>query len=275
MKLQNLVPQNLQENRKYDYGCVMLYFDLPTMNEMHSLIGNDDVYIDETDPSFGLEDEPHCTLLFGLHEEVTLEQVTEILNKFQYGEMLLQNPSIFNNPQYDVLKYDVDGSNLHETNAELAKLPHTTSYPDYHPHCTIGYIQKGSGQRYADILLRRGYKTASVTPTHAVFSQPDGSKNTIPINLSESSSSSDYYKNNPEQRKKKQEYDAKLNKRPDQVKKRVEANAARRKATAAGKNIKGKDASHTKDGIRFKESSKNRGSKSDSPGDKRARGGKK
>ncbi len=66
-----------------------------------------------------------------------------------------------------------------------------------------------------------------------------------------------------------------MNKRPEQVKSRVETNKARRHAKKAGKNIKGKDASHTKNGIRFKESAKNRGSKSDSAGDKRARGGKK
>ena len=111
-----------------------------------------------------------------------------------------------------------------------------------------------------------------VTPTKAVFSRPDGSSVNIPINLSEGSSA-EYYKNNPKAAEQKRKYNAEFKKKPEQVKKRVEATAARRKATKAGKNIKGKDASHTKDGIRFKDSSKNRGSKTDQPGDKRARGG--
>ena len=89
------------------------------------------------------------------------------------------------------------------------------------------------------------------------------------------SKSAKYYRDNPEARKKKAAYDTKLNSRKEQVKKRVEANAARRKAKDAGKNIEGKDASHTKNGIVFKKSSVNRGSKSDSSGDKRARGGRK
>jgi hypothetical protein len=93
--------------------------------------------------------------------------------------------------------------------------------------------------------------------------------------LAELSDSAKYYRDNPEQREKKKKYDAKLSARPEQVKSRVETNKARREATKAGKDIKGKDASHTKNGIRFKESSKNRGSKSDSKGDKNARGGKK
>ena len=276
MKLGDYIPKDIKEAKAFEYGCVMLYFDLPTIDMLHSLIGNTDVYVEEGDDTFGLEDEPHCTLLFGLHKEVTLEQVTEILSKFQYGPMSLENPSLFKNDKFDVLKYDVVGDNLHETNAELSKLPHTTNFPDYHPHCTLAYLIKGSGQRYVDILSKRGFDGAILQPTHAVFSQTDGTKTGIPISLEVTEGqSADYHKNNPEQRKKKQEYDAKLNKNPKQVKKRVEANKARREATKAGKNIKGKDASHTKDGIRFKESSKNRGSKSDSKGDKNARGSKK
>jgi len=89
------------------------------------------------------------------------------------------------------------------------------------------------------------------------------------------SRSAKYYRRNKKAREKKKKYDAKHNKKPSAVKKRVEANRARRKAKRQGKNVKGKDASHTKNGIRFKDSSKNRGSKSDSAGDRRARGSKK
>lgn len=86
------------------------------------------------------------------------------------------------------------------------------------------------------------------------------------------SKSAKYYQNNPDARKKKAEVDKKINARPEQVQKRVEANKARREAKANGKDVRGKDASHTKNGIVFKKSSVNRGSKSDSAGDKRSRG---
>ena len=87
------------------------------------------------------------------------------------------------------------------------------------------------------------------------------------------SKSAKYYAKNPAARAKKKKYDAKLNSSAKQTKKRGEANAARRKAKAAGKNVTGKDASHTKNGIVFKKTSTNRGSKSDSAGDRNARGG--
>lgn len=89
------------------------------------------------------------------------------------------------------------------------------------------------------------------------------------------SKSAKFYASSPKSRAKKKAYDTKLNATKKQTKKRVEANKARRKAKAAGKDVRGKDASHTKNGIVFKKSSVNRGSKSDSAGDKRARGGKK
>lgn len=84
-----------------------------------------------------------------------------------------------------------------------------------------------------------------------------------------------YYASNPEARKKRLEYQAEYNKRPDQVKKRIELNKINRdRGQYADKD--GKDMSHKKNGRVVEESaSKNRGSKSNAPGDVRARGTKK
>lgn len=71
------------------------------------------------------------------------------------------------------------------------------------------------------------------------------------------SKSAKYYAKNPAARKKKAATDKKINARPAQVKKRVEANRARRKAKASGKNIKGKDYDHAVG--KFVKSSTNRG----------------
>lgn len=58
------------------------------------------------------------------------------------------------------------------------------------------------------------------------------------------SKSAKYYRKNKKARDKKKAYDTELNKRPEQVKKRVEANRARRKAKKNGKNVKGMDYDH-------------------------------
>ena len=71
------------------------------------------------------------------------------------------------------------------------------------------------------------------------------------------SKSAKYFRSNPEARKKKQALTAKLNKKPEAVKKRVESNKARRQAKASGKNINGMDYDHATS--RFVASKTNRG----------------
>lgn len=83
-----------------------------------------------------------------------------------------------------------------------------------------------------------------------------------------------YYKENPEAKAKKDAYQKEYNKKPSEVKKRVELNKVNRERGTYG-NGDGLDMAHTKNGIVKKKASTNRGSKSDSPGDKRARGKKK
>ena len=80
-----------------------------------------------------------------------------------------------------------------------------------------------------------------------------------------------YYASNPEARKKRLEYQSEYNKKPREVKKRVELNAENRKRGTYG-NGDGMDVAHTKTGTKLQKASVNRGSKSAMPGDKRARG---
>lgn len=91
------------------------------------------------------------------------------------------------------------------------------------------------------------------------------------------SRTAEYYKTHPKARKKKAEYDKQYNAQKEQREKRVELVQHNRDHDKKyGKESrKGKDAAHTKNGIVYKPSSVNRGSKTDMPGDRRARGGKK
>lgn len=152
----------------------MIYFDFPKMEEIHSMIDEEDVYTEEDDRSYGLETEPHTTLLYGLHsDEIEDGDVINTSNKGIPKELKLHNASLFNNDKYDVLKFDVDNQDLHRINAELTKFPHTTNFPDYHPHSTIAYLKKGSGQKYCDMLNGQSF---IVNPSKIVYSKPDGEK---------------------------------------------------------------------------------------------------
>jgi hypothetical protein len=87
------------------------------------------------------------------------------------------------------------------------------------------------------------------------------------------SKSAKYYAANPESKAKKDAYNKEFNRKPEQRAKRAELVKVNRDRKTYG-NGDGKDASHTSKGIVMKKASVNRGSKSDSAGDKRARGGK-
>ena len=165
-----IAEQNISEAKKYSYGCSMLHFDFPQMKVIHDEIDKDDVY--EGDGT-GLETEPHVTLLYGLHsDEIKDDEVLDASSK-GIQSMGLGNPSLFENDKYDVLKFDVEAPFLYDINKELSKLPHTTDFPDYHPHCTIAYLKPGKGAKYTKLLKGRIYE---VFPTKVVYSKPDGTK---------------------------------------------------------------------------------------------------
>ena len=83
-----------------------------------------------------------------------------------------------------------------------------------------------------------------------------------------------FYATHPEARAKKAAYDKRNDARPERRARRAELTKINREKGTAG-NGDGKDWSHTKNGVVMKKASVNRGSKSDSSGDRRARGGKK
>jgi 2'-5' RNA ligase len=167
-----------EKKTTYDYGCAMIYFEFPEMESLHKQIDKEDVFVDPNDSTFGLETEPHCTLLYGLHADVAVNTIKKIVDGFDFGECTIEGASLFENEKFDVLKFDVTGSGLHDCNAALVKLPHTTDYPNYHPHMTIAYLKNGMGKKYVDLL---GTEKRTLKPSYIVYSQPDGTKSKIDL----------------------------------------------------------------------------------------------
>lgn len=185
MKLINLLKHLLLEKKgdSYDSGCVMLYFKFPAIKEIHDQIDPEDLYTQdgsEDGRTYGIEDEPHITLLFGLDPSVPLDDVVDILDNHTYTPCQVYNASLFENEKYDVLKFDVKGSDLHETNEELCTLPYENKFPDYHPHMTIAYIKPGKGSKYTELFEGKEWE---LVPRYALYSQADGTKDKITIKV--------------------------------------------------------------------------------------------
>ena len=157
-----------EKRQTYDYGCAMVYFEAPELLELHKEIDSEDVHEN------GIETEPHTTLLYGLHsDDIPEEDVLKICKEANYEPIKLDNISLFTNPEFDVLKFDAHSEVLHKVNSELTKLPHTTDYPDYHPHATIAYLKPGKGKDY---VKKFKDKTILVKPKEIVYSKADGNK---------------------------------------------------------------------------------------------------
>ena len=169
----------LKEQHRNEYGCVMLYFTFPEMEDIHKLIDSNDIF-HEVGEEYGLETEPHLTLLFGLHDGVPTSAIEKVLDDKTFYTCKGHNASLFENKKFDVLKFDIEGDNLHDVNAELKKQPHTSDFPDYHPHLTIAYLKPGTGKKYVKKLKGKKYW---LVPQHAVYSKPDGTKDKISLSI--------------------------------------------------------------------------------------------
>ena len=148
---------NEEQETEPTYGCVMLHTNMRDWETIHTGgIDPEDVFIKPHDESYGLETEPHMTVLYGIHEdEADPEIVLNVIKKnMEDVTVTISEISIFENEDYDVVKYDIpvteqiqEYRDLFENNFE-----NTQTFPDYHPHMTIAYVKPGTGKKYISEL---------------------------------------------------------------------------------------------------------------------------
>ena len=160
-----------EDTGTHEYGCLMLYFEFPGVSSFHTTIDPNDIYEKDGDRSYGLETEPHVTLLYGFHDNVDIEEIMNIGKKHDFNHCKLHNVSLFQNSEFDVLKFDVEGQTLHQCNEELQKFPHTNEYTTYHPHMTIAYLKPGTGEKY---IKKFDWLKFYLTPNKLVYSSQNG-----------------------------------------------------------------------------------------------------
>ena len=180
MKTYNeFINEKKKEKPLYEYGCAMLYFDFPDVKEIHDKIEKDDIY---DKPSYGIESESHLTILYGfLYKEIKDdEEIFDTILKYDIPDLILYNASIFENADFDVLKFDVKSKMkeykkkddvLFKINKDLTDdFPFKSDYPNYHPHSTICYLKSGCGKKYIKMLKDLEYEAK---PEKIVYSKPN------------------------------------------------------------------------------------------------------
>lgn len=151
-----LTEKDNKTTQTFDYGCIMIYLQVSDKDwtRLVNSIDEDDLYNgeDDNDRSYGREENPHVTVLYGIHSDVPDEDVEKLIDEVKPPKIELGKVSIFENSKFDVLKFEIDSPDLNKLNEKFKSLPYTSDFPDYKAHCTIAYLKKGMGKKYADKL---------------------------------------------------------------------------------------------------------------------------
>lgn len=168
-----------KRGQEYDYGCVMAYMseDIKDLYKNFYDIDEDDIYNNDED-EYGLEIEPHVTLLYGLHSDVDEDHVVNLLRVLKRFPIIFEGISLFEKDEYDVLKWDVYPEQLSIINNVLkSTFKHTEDFPDYNPHSTIAYLKPGMGKKYiVDIKELIDNPIDPIFLEYYVYSMSDGGK---------------------------------------------------------------------------------------------------
>ena len=161
------------ESPRRKYNCLMLKFEIPSWNNFVSkLIEPNDIYMTEED-GYGLELEPHVTVLFGIHDYVPLSEVKKYLVPIKHIKCKTRVIDTFQNSEFDVVKFNVEGNYLNQMNKKLREnVDYTLSFPEYHAHMTIGYVKPGTGDKYKKSMSN----LFNFTPIAYIYSKADGTK---------------------------------------------------------------------------------------------------
>lgn len=176
--LKKYIPFLEASNDGHKYGVVMIEVPVNNWSEITSWIDPEDIFTEK-----GIQDNPHLTLLYGLHKGVTAKMVKRIFKTFDGTiDININGIGVFENPQFDVVKFNVDPEgSLQYLFDRLSELPNSNEFPDYVPHITIAYVKKGTGRKYVD----RDYKKVIKNATEITYSMVNGKKSYFDIGKKE------------------------------------------------------------------------------------------
>ena len=170
-KFEDLLNSLLEEGI-YSYSCLMLDVDNSVVEPILELIEDDDL------SGEGKESNTHTTIKYGLHISDS-EEIFDFVDIKPFF-LVLNNISLFENDDFDVLKLGVESKELINLNKDICKeFEYTDSYPDYNPHVTIAYLKGGKGRKYVDMINDKFPDfERKVKVDKLIFSKPNGDVDT-------------------------------------------------------------------------------------------------
>lgn len=135
--------------------CACMMFQVPDsvknrIKKLQAEVDKEDVH-----PEEGLEDDIHVTLLYGIEDSPEVkEQARELLASVKPVQAHTGSIEIFKpeKEDYDVIVLRAHGSAVHALRKKVeSALPNKQTFPEYKPHITVGYVKKGTGDKYKDL----------------------------------------------------------------------------------------------------------------------------
>ena len=171
------------KNVSYDFSSVHIDLPKPIAEEIidwgRKHITDNDIFVSQSEPSFGREDEIHSTVLYGIHSDKSNE-LKKLVNGEKPISVKLDKIEVFDNPpNFDVVVIKVISEDMNRLNKLFKeKLEYTNKYKSFRPHVTIAYVKKGRGYKHKRIKKWIGKEFKA---NYLVFSSTNGTKEKIPL----------------------------------------------------------------------------------------------
>lgn len=167
---------------EYSYGIAMATFNFKNWKEVLDEIDEDDLA--NGDDQKGLEEDPHVTILYGLHDDVDMKEVKKVFEKIKTINAKVVDVSLFENEKFDVVKFGVESNELIILHEWIKySFDYTSDFPDYHAHATIAYVKSGKGKKYVDRLTKKYLKDGEmdVKLNEVILSDSDNKETKIKL----------------------------------------------------------------------------------------------
>lgn len=135
-------------NHKNEYGCLMAI--VPRTHGPHivkfakTVIPQSILYTKPDDDSYGYDTNPHVTLKYGYIPDLTKQNLASVLRGVKPFNIILHSLSQFNNPEFDVIKFDIESPVLRELREKANNFTNRDKFPEYKPHMTLAYVKPKS-----------------------------------------------------------------------------------------------------------------------------------
>ena len=132
-----------------DYSCLMVK---PPKKERDAILGwnyqfiPEDILFVKPDSDYtGRDNTPHITVKYGILTN-KVEEILPLLPEEDIQIKLGKVSKFDKNPDYDVIKVEIESPELHELNKKISEnLECHDTFPEYIPHLTLAYVKKGTG----------------------------------------------------------------------------------------------------------------------------------